>query len=71
MRGEVDDDRLAGGDAEFLLDLGEVAMFRDTVGTGVLVALGVEVLCGDIAAGSADARSYHCATSGCWRIAAQ
>ena len=53
--GEGDGDGLAGGEGEFLLDFGEVAVFGDAVGADAFVALDVEVVEFGVSACATDA----------------
>jgi hypothetical protein len=55
VRGELDGDRLAGGERELLFDLGEVAVFGDGVGAEAFVALAEQIGGIGLAPGAADA----------------
>ena len=55
MRGEVDDDVLAGGLGDLLLDLRRMAVLADRVGRQALAGLGEEEVLLEAAAGAGDA----------------
>src|SRR5205085_8395712 len=55
VRRELNRDPLARCQRKFLLDLGEMSMFWNAVGTRALVALDKQVIGFDLAAGAADA----------------
>ena len=54
MGRELDGDRFPGCSGQFLFDLGEVPVFRDTVGPDAFIALAEQVVGLGFASGSTD-----------------